>query len=335
MTTHSLHLQNRLTYFDCLSGIAFALTQRNAKKITDEEYALLREAMQEISLLALHGTFIENDREITQSVDDYLNKKLGALGQKFIDSRNQEVRLKLDIALLLREQLLDIIGLLTKIALTLKGIITTPPLDKYDITLIQACLIEIKRLKDVYSLVNCYPTEGVLPAELKSKENDLSKLLALRHKPRKARTEDFQIEKIQTFLLHKLIQVSSTLQCFLGDLKSLIPPPAKEMEEANSTAIKSTEILTDLLEKSLETDKEKGKSHYPKTVPILLNGLNTISELLEKLYAAVSVANKNHAASPASLYTNTDIALKADKSWTLYRQNQLKSVAKNLIGIKD
>lgn len=332
MSTQESLLKNRLVYFDCLSGIALALTLRNEKKITDEEYALLREAMQEISLLALHGTFLENQKGYTESVDAYLDKKLGPLGRRFNEIRDNEGRLKLDITLLLRERLLELINLFTKSAYALKGIITAPPLNSYDITLRQACIIEIKRLKDLYSLINCFPVDSALPPDMKRKANDLSKLLVLRHRPKKAHEDEYQIEKIQSFLLHKLVQVSSTLQCFLGDLKSLIPPPAKEMEEADKASEITTETLTDSLEKSLTAGNDRRPGNYIQTLPSLFKGLIAIHELLELFHTGVTAAPKDPANVPAQ-YAPTDLAIKADKSWLRYRQHQLESVAKNLIGL--
>lgn len=322
-------VQQRFAVSDCLSGTALALLLRNNGILTDEAYAILRQAFQEIALLANNNELVINAKGSLDAIDSYLLAKHPSISKAFNETRGQEGRLALDLCLTMREQLLEIITLLTKIAFALKGIRSDPPLDTYDLTLINTLQQETQKLKDLYSLLIRIPADSIVPPELRSSSNDLAKLLALRPQTRKSKPAQYHIGKFRSFLLHQLVGTMTIVRSVVGDLRSIAPQPPEALKQIEADCAQTIEALTDALEHSLKNEIDKSEQEI--LLPLMPSLLSTQAVLENLLKALQPVAREPWPAQPA--HTKADLALKADKSWLRYRQHQLDSIKANLISL--
>ena len=117
MTGDDPELDRALLPYDCLGSIAHAFMLRKIGILTDEEYALLKEGLSEVYLLADNHSFDikAEDEDVHTAVENYLTERLGNVGKKLHTARSRNDQVLLDIRLYAREKVLLIFEAVIKL----------------------------------------------------------------------------------------------------------------------------------------------------------------------------------------------------------------------------
>lgn len=138
-------MNNQLILFDCINGMIFALQQKKAGVITDEEFALAQEGFKELALLAKHDAlqFKTEGPAVLKTVDTYLLQKFPALAKKLLKGRSLHERFLLSARLYLCTSLIDLIGVLIQIIKDFSL--------KMETSIVTELAVELEILKKIYS----------------------------------------------------------------------------------------------------------------------------------------------------------------------------------------
>jgi len=146
------NLESKLAICDCIANCAYSLMLKKVGLLTDEEFALVKEGLKELSLLASHGHLSIQIQEANpfKPIDSYLKEKLNSLAIKLESSHTPLERGFIAIRLLWRECLIDLITSLIEIIKHLCRI--TVPI---------YLLKDTASLKDFYQSIDSLPEKSM------------------------------------------------------------------------------------------------------------------------------------------------------------------------------
>lgn len=309
------NIYEQLVFFDCIASIAYAFMQKNRGLLSEEEFALIKQAFQEIALLAKGPGFLENKKEICQAVDSYLSEKLPNIGGKFSAMRPISQRLRLDLYLLMHDFSLTAIHQLLEITKALYLLKTPDSLKVWDQSIADACLQDMTRLKEIYILINRFPIE--------SHEINEFRMLGFGRVMHPPADNNYSSGKIQAFLLHHLVQMINSLSMLTSVLPLLALPelrsaPQQTINKAVDAIRIQADIVTDCLIQVVEIS-ESTPFVYEKTVEPSLYGIDVTAKGLKTSLDLLKQLPRTRKAIPENirkvLKTNLDWFRYHKKNW--------------------
>jgi len=323
-----------LAYYDCLSGLAYALILHNNGRLPDPDYSLLHQSYKEIILLASKGEFLKGQKDVCHVIDVYMTERLPKLGATFSYSRNREQRLVLDMVLLMREQCLHTIDVVIKIANALCSIKTPQTLQIWDNALATACLNAIDELKNTYLLFDHFPTKISFPHFSERENKQITSLLYLHHAPKEMPAEIYTGGKTQFYFLHHLTQTMLTLSKLSSELPLLAIPelrekPVKGLSDADSIIDTHVEIITDCLIIVLAACENAPGSIEFSVIPAL-DAMHAANQTLTyALNLVLQLPRKKRGDRDVPDQTRKKIA--EDTRWLTYRQRNIEQAKQKLL----
>lgn len=252
---------DQLAFQDCLHSIAYGLILKSHGRLSEEEFAILHAALNEFLLLISNGELesMISPEQTIRTIDHYLYQRDERTAKKLNEDRPMRERLQLDIQLVIRSRLLDI---LNKIVVLVALLYT-----RNERALANALVDEIEILKSLYLFVEQLP-----PAM--TSQDELADYLGLYFSSGPLLYS--QRSKIEILVLTALVQI-------VQDLDSWTTQHNQKIFTDNE--INRAEIVTACLYQSLKATKVfplKNADSSPIIRPILV-AMTTTIELLNKI----------------------------------------------------
>lgn len=265
---------DQLAFYDCINSIAYALLQRNIQRISDKDYALLRQAFQEIILLVKQGQFLDGRKDVCQAIDAYLLERLRDLGQEFSGQRSKWQRLLIDIYLLMRDRCLELVDHLLKITHALFVLKTPEELKIWDEALAEWCLKDIQSIKDTYLLIDRFPTHIAMPSLSSQQQKQMAAFIGLHPPSQEIPFENYISGNIQMFFLHNLVQTTEMLtklpEIPLLSLPELQSLPKQMALNAAASIDESHETTAECLIEVMEISQRSSPTYEDTMTPAML-----------------------------------------------------------------
>jgi argininosuccinate lyase len=336
-----------------VSGIARALILQKNGLLTDEEFALLKQSLDEIAFLAEHHCFMipQGQQSTYQAIDLYLKEKLAELSKKLPPSHCHQALL--DLRLFLRHSILNIIDALYLLAKSLlffterfQQVPTTcNNLGLWATSLLETILNDLELLQSTYKFIS-----QALPNFTADGQNImLSKLLGLEHIPHSQYYLDTVKGKFESSVLFAYVQVMNDLSKMSSDLISFkacgsisLDHEIDSLELVRAQTSTNKSLLFQTLDASrIETANYLSYLHQIlqpaiKSSEITLDSVNTCRNALSKMrineqFAPLATSKKQEFPIKQVL-DNILKRLETYQKWNSQQNSQSKAQYKLLLG---
>lgn len=284
--------------YACFSNMAYALTLQKENLLTHEEFALVKQSVNEILFLAEHQSFAldKGQKSIYQAMEAYLKNKLGKLSDKI--SRSREDQIAQDFRLFMRDHALKIMEALYFFGKSLlvfaerfQHVVipykvangTFLSLGTWGSAFLESLLDDLKLLKSVYELLS----SSVVSLEADSQTQMFAKFLGLKsvfHSKQYTSTVQGKFEADVQFayvqVMNGLAKMSSDLILF-----GSVPDSCISLEQhASSLALICSQaaINKSLLFQILDTLGIRNACAYQTLLPLIKSTENVLESI--KIY---------------------------------------------------